>query len=172
MASRTGRDAFAIVVHAFVWNEDRRLLMLRRANTGFMDGAFTLPGGHRQRRETVVDAVVRECREEACVEVEAIRPVAVLPYAEGVNMLFEATAWRGAPAIGEPDKCDRLVFADPQRVPEPTAPFVATALACLREGRWFAERQGASAARLRGGADQAATPERDKMRRFPFEGSA
>lgn len=157
MASGSTRDAFAVVVHALVWDENRRLLLLRRANTGLMDGAFTLPGGHRQRRETVVDAAVRECREETCVEIEAIRPVALLPYAEGVNLLFEALAWRGTPAIGEADKCDRLVFADPHRLPVPTAPFVATALACMREGRWFAEKPAASAVRLSGGSPGRAT---------------
>ena len=151
MASRTARDAFAIVVHAFVWDDDGRLLMLRRANTGLMDGRFTLPGGHRQRGETVVDAAVRECREEACVAIDVIRPVAVLPYAEGVNFLFEATAWHGSPAIGEPERCDGLSFALADRLPAPTAPFVATALECLRAKRWYREQPGGEGARLHGG---------------------
>lgn len=154
MRTATERDAFAIVVHTFVSDGDGRLLMLRRANTGFMDGRFTLPGGHRRHRETVVDAAVRECREEACVDVEAVRPVAVLPYAEGVNVLFEALAWGGTPAIGEPEKCDGLVFAQPERLPEPLAPFVRTAIACWRDGRWFVERARDARTRISGGFRQ------------------
>ena len=63
-----------------------------------------MPGGYRPRGETVVDATVRECREEACVAIDAIRPVAVLPYVEGVNFLFEAVVWNGSPTIGEPER--------------------------------------------------------------------
>ena len=103
------------------------------------------------RSETVVDAAVRECREEACVAIDAIRPVAVLPYAEGVNFLFETTAWHGSPAIGEPERCDGLSFAPADQLPTPTAPFVATALECLRAKRWYRERPGGEGARLHGG---------------------
>ena len=147
MASSTARDAFAVIVHTFVWDDQARLLLLRRANTGLMDGRFTLPGGHRQRGETVVDAAVRECREETRVVIDGIRPVAVLPYAEGVNFLFEATAWHGSPAIGEPERCDRLSFAPADQLPDPVAPFVPTALECLRAERWYQERPPREAVR-------------------------
>ena len=136
------RAAFATVVHTLVYDRAGRLLLLRRANTGFMDGHYTFPGGHRQARETVADAAVRECREEVRIDVQAIRPIVVMPYADGVNFVFEAVAWSGTPAIGEPDKCDALDFALPQRLPKPTAPFVETALKCLYDGKWYSEKKG------------------------------
>jgi hypothetical protein len=47
-ASQTGgRDRFVVVVHVIV-SDGRRLAMLRRANTGFMDGYYALPGGHQE----------------------------------------------------------------------------------------------------------------------------
>lgn len=148
------RAGFAVLAHTLVWDDAGRLLLLRRANTGVMDGRYTLPGGHRDRGETVVEAAVRECREEACINVEAIRPMLVLPYAEGVNFVFDATEWRGVAAIGEEDKCDALVFAPAERLPTPIAPFVETALACRAAGRWYAEGAYRGAARLIGGVGQ------------------
>lgn len=132
------RDAFAILVHTLVFR-DGKVLLLRRANTGVMDGRYTLPGGHRQRGETVASAAARECREEAAVEVLRIRAVAALPYVDGVNFVFEAVQWRGEPAIAEPDKCDAIAFAPPDALPAQTAPFVATALRCRAERLWYRE---------------------------------
>lgn len=145
------RAGFAVIAHTLVWDAAGRLLLLRRANTGVMDGRYTLPGGHRDRGETVVDAALRECREEACIDVDAVRPVVVLPYAEGVNFVFEATAWRGVAAIGEKDKCDALVFAPAESLPAPIAPFVTTALDCRAAGKWYAEGAYKGMARLFGG---------------------
>ena len=140
----TPRDGFAILVHTLVFRAGK-VLLLRRANTGVMDGRYTLPGGHRQRGETVAGAAARECEEEAAVEVLRIRAVAALPYLDGVNFVFEAVEWRGTPAIAEPDKCDALAFAPPNALPAPTAPFVATALRCRAEGLWYREGKAETA---------------------------
>ena len=133
------RASFTIVVHTFVFNTAGELLLLRRANTGFMDGHYTLPGGHRHAGEEIVTAAIRECREEALVEVASIKPVVVMPYDGGVDFIFEATRWSGTPGIGEPDKCDGVLFAPTDALPSPTVAFVAAALECRAHGVWFRE---------------------------------
>ena len=133
------RTSFVIVVHTLIFNEAGDLLLLRRANTGFLDGHYAPPGGHRRSGETVLSAAARECREEIGIEVREVVPVVVMPYGGGVDFIFEAKGWRGNPAIGEPDKCDGLVFAAPDALPEPTVPFVAEALACRMDGVWYRE---------------------------------
>ena len=151
MPERDTRARCAVVVHTLVWDDAERLLLLRRANTGAMDGCYTVPGGHRKRRETVLDAALRECREEACIDIEAIRPLVVLPYADGVNFVFEAVAWRGVARIGEAHKCDAIAFASTGQLPEPMAPFVTTALRCRAERVWYAEGAYRGSARFAGG---------------------
>ncbi len=133
------RASFVIVVHTLVFNTAGELLLLRRANTGFMDGRYTLPGGHRQPGEKIVAAAIRECREEARVEVADIKPVVAMPYDSGVDFIFEATRWSGTPGIGEPDKCADLLFAPTDALPTPTVAFVAAALECRTQGVWYRE---------------------------------
>ena len=133
------RARFVIIVQTLVFDHADRLLLLRRNNTGFMDGWYSLPGGHRDAGESVVDAARRECIEEACVTVEQIEPVVVMPYAGGVDFIFEATRWSGTPSIGEPDKCDALTFAAFDALPEPTTRFVKAALECRVSGVWYRE---------------------------------
>ena len=136
------RDLFAVVVHTLVFDDAGRLLLLRRANTGFMDGRYALPGGHVQAGESVTAAAIRECREEAGIEVQELNPVAAMPYRgepDGVDFIFGAASWCGEARIGEPGKCDDLLFASAGEVPESTAPFVHAALECWRGGHWFRE---------------------------------
>ena len=133
------RDPFVIIVQTLVFDDAERLLLLRRNNTGFLDGWFSLPGGHRDAGEGVLAAAVRECAEEACVTVEHSVPVVAMPYAGGVDFIFEAKRWSGTPAIGEPDKCNALTFAALHTLPDPTTRFVKTALECRRNGVWYRE---------------------------------
>ena len=133
------RSSFVIVVHTLVFNAAGELLLLRRANTGFMDGHYALPGGHRQTGETVTAAAIRECREEARIEVAEIGPAVVMPYDGGVDFIFEAKDWSGEPGIGEPGKCDDMIFAPPHRLPSPTVAFVGVALECRARGVWYRE---------------------------------
>ncbi|MEV5837641.1 NUDIX domain-containing protein [Nocardia sp. NPDC052112] len=48
------------------------VLFGQRRNTGFEDGAWHLPSGHLEADESVVDALIREAREEIGV---AIAPI-------------------------------------------------------------------------------------------------
>ena len=131
------RDTFAIVVHALVFDPAGHLLLLRRTNTGVMDGLCAPPGGHRQRGERLLDAAIRETREEARIDIDAAHPVATLPFDTGVNFLFHATEWHGTPGIGEPEKCDHLSFVNPAALPPNTVPWLAPALALGKRGAWY-----------------------------------
>ena len=134
----TTRSRFDVIVHTFVFDRGR-LLLLRRANTGFLDGYYSLPGGHVEAGEEVAKAAAREVAEEAGIEVMETTPVAVMPYGDGVDFLFEAKRWRGTAEIGEPDRCDDLVWVPPDQLPDKTAPFIRKALALRRAGTWYHE---------------------------------
>ncbi len=49
--------------------QDDRVLLLRRANTGWLDGWYDLPAGHLEDQEELKTGAVRELKEEADVSV-------------------------------------------------------------------------------------------------------
>src|SRR5579872_7299163 len=49
---------------------DGKIFLVRRFNTGWADGQFTVPAGHIEENETPTAAAVREAREESGVEIE------------------------------------------------------------------------------------------------------
>lgn len=138
------RDLFPVVVHTLVLR-DEHVLLLRRAGTGYGDGYLQPPGGHVLAGESPTDAALRECREEACIHIDraAISPLCVMPYGspggQGVDFLMHCAAFVGEPQVGEPHKADHIGWYPVAALPDSAVPFLAEAIACLREGRWYHE---------------------------------
>lgn len=138
------RERFVVVVHVLIVR-DGRLFMLRRANTGFMDGYYALPGGHQEGGESVSAAAARECAEETGIVTREIDPVCVMPYRsgrhQGLNFLFQTSRFEGEPRVNEPELFDAGVWVDPAALPEPVAPWLPDALVMRSTGSWYREFQ-------------------------------
>ena len=144
------RDLFPVVVHTLVVREGH-VLLLRRAGTGYGDGYLQPPGGHVHAGESPTDAALREVREEACIDIARadLLPLCVMPYqavdssgapaGQGVDFLMRCERFTGEPEIGEPHKADHIGWYPIDALPERAVPFLADAIACWREGRWFHE---------------------------------
>jgi len=127
-----GRARFPATIHLLFLRE-RRLLLLRRFNTGYADGQYSVPAGHLDGDETVAAAGVREAREELGVEIEESQLAfsSVMHRHEGderVDFFMEAREWHGEPMNAEPDKCDDLRWFDLSALPESTVPYVERAI--------------------------------------------
>ena len=122
---------------------DGRVLLMRRAGTGFFDGLFSLPGGHLEPGESVLQAAKRELSEELDVLVDpsdfTYRGVVHrLSDTNRIDFFLELSRWQGQPRIAEPEKCDGLEWYQPDRLPENTVPYIRSALRA--EGRpWVLE---------------------------------
>ena len=134
---RDRRASFPVVVHTLVFDEKKRLLLLRRSNTGFLDGMYALPGGHLGAGETIVEAGKRECEEEAGIEITTSRPISVLPFPGGIDFILEADRWFGDPRINEPDKCDEMDWFSLDDLPETTVPYLFKVLEMRAAQTWF-----------------------------------
>jgi len=137
------RAKFPVTVHLFFINENQ-ILLLRRFNTGFRDGEYSVPAGHMDGGETVMQAAVREAEEEVGVHLEE-RDMAfatVMHRIEGderVDFFLFVHKWDREPFNAEPDKCDDLRWVNLTQLPENIVPYVRQALANHLAGVSFDE---------------------------------
>lgn len=135
------RFKLLVAVHLFLVR-DGKVLLLRRYNTGYEDGNYSVIAGHLDGGEEIKTAMIREAREEAGVEIapDALHVVGVmhrLSNDERIDFFLAATTWSGEPTNREPDKCDELWWCDMQMLPTNVIPYVQRALENYRRGVWF-----------------------------------
>ena len=116
--------------------------MLRRCNTGYQDGNYSVVAGHLDGGERVAEAAVREAREEVGIElapedVEIVGVMHRLSDDERIDFFLTAASWSGRIRNAEPDRCDQLAWSDLDDLPENVIPYVRRALENYRRGRWF-----------------------------------
>jgi len=136
------RAGIPVGVHVIV-ERNGRVLLMRRAGTGFFDGLYSLPGGHVEAGESLRGAAAREMHEETglCFDPGALEYVGVVHRRSDTNRVdffVRARACPGEPQIREADKCDDLRWFDRGRLPADTVPYVRTALGA-GAGPWVIE---------------------------------
>ena len=136
------RNKYAVAAHVFLTNTEGDVLFMRRAKTGYADGQWSVAAGHVEANETFVACAVRELEEEAGVQLAPalLEPVLVqqkkdFDGEERVDVFFQAALPEGQTVvIGEPEKCDAIVWANPGNPPEQTVSYVEHALRRWRSG--------------------------------------
>ena len=127
-----------------ILTEGGRVLLMRRAGSGYRDGQLGLPSGHLDGDEDALQGLRRELREELAVTVVPGRcELGSVSHRrreqpgddEFIDLFFTVAGWAGVPVIAEPAKCTELVWADPLRLPADTIGYVAAALHAARAGR-------------------------------------
>lgn len=105
-----------IFVQGLIFNEDNEVLLLRRQNTGYMDGCWGTPGGHLDPNESITTAFEREMKEEInLTNIKDYKLVAVITryntedtYVDFVFKVNEADF--DNIDNNEPEKCSQLHF--------------------------------------------------------------
>lgn len=126
---------------------DGQVLLLRRFQTGYEDGNYSVPAGHLDGGETCTSAIIREALEEACITMQPpdLSMVHVMHRAkhdstgERVDFFLEARTWAGDITIGEPNKCDDLSWFPLDMLPENTIAYVRSAIECYQKGIFYSE---------------------------------
>lgn len=108
------------------------VLLQKRKGSKLWPGYYALPAGHIDEGENQYDALVREAKEELDIEIDPkdieksyvilrrnffeIDGKKLEPY---IDYYFEISKYQGIPRIAELDKCDELIWADINNLPEP-----------------------------------------------------
>lgn len=127
-----------------ILQKDGKVLLLRRYQTGWMDGFYALPAGHIDGNETFSTAMIREAKEEVGVtiapeDLEFVNMTHHNSDKEYVYVVFTAKKWNGEPQNMEPEKCDDLAWFPIDELPENTTEGVQKAIKNFRKGIYYDE---------------------------------
>src|SRR5579859_6787882 len=141
MLSQVQRFRLIGAVHLFLMRENQ-VLLLRRFNTGYEDGNYSVIAGHLEGGEEVIAAMIRESWEQAGIEIasEDIQVVGVMhrnASDERIDFFLAAERWCGEIRVCELERCGELAWYPMTRLPENMVPYVRWALENYRAGRWF-----------------------------------
>ena len=144
---RGDRFRLVLAVHLLLMDHDR-LLMLRRFNTGWQDGNYSVVAGHIEGSEAASTAMIREASEEAGITIsaQALQVCHVMHRLdhdgggrESVEVFFLCREWSGEPWNREPHRCDDLRWFPVTALPENTVAYVRDAIALSLAGTQYSE---------------------------------
>ncbi len=128
--------------------KNNRVLLLRRFNTGYEDGKYSMVAGHVDPGETFTQCIIREAEEEAGIllKPEDLKVVHFMhrdsqknEYNERIDVFFLAEKWQGEIENNEPEKCDDLAWFDLDDLPGNTIPYIKEALKNIKNNRYYSE---------------------------------
>ncbi|MFF4448235.1 phosphotransferase [Streptomyces sp. NPDC001502] len=118
------------------------VLLSRRAGPVYAAGMWHLPSGHLDPCEDMVEAVIREAREETGVLIAAEDVTAAVTVhhhppvgsRSRLGVFFEVRRWSGQPLLMEPDRCDGMDWYPLDALPGPMVAYCRAGLDAYRAG--------------------------------------
>ncbi len=110
-----GRTLYYVAADLILLKENKVLLQ-RRANTGWNDGKWNLVGGHIENEETLQECIIREAKEELGIsinkkDVEIVHCTQYKSNRLTMQFYLKCTSWKGVPSIqAERQKNGQIVF--------------------------------------------------------------
>jgi ADP-ribose pyrophosphatase YjhB (NUDIX family) len=107
------------------------LLQLIKSNT--LDGDYSVPAGHIEKDESVIDASIREGLEELNIfidskDVEVCQVMHRKTNEVRVDFFVIIKKFSGTISNNEPEKCSELKWSDASHLPLNTIPYVKKAI--------------------------------------------
>jgi len=128
--------------------KENKVLLLRRFNTGYEDGNYSMVAWHLDPNETFTDCIIREAEEEAWIKLDVNHlKVAHIMHRnaeknennERVDTFFVAEEWYWEVVNKESHKCDDLSWFDIDNLPENIIPHIKFALKNIRNWVFYSE---------------------------------
>lgn len=127
--------------------QDGKVLLLRRYQTGYRDGDYSLPAGHVEPGESFTKTMIREAKEEIGITLheEDLKISHIMHRMneyqdrESIDTFFIAEHWTGIPKNMEPEKCDDLSWFPVSDLPKNTIPYIKEAIRNSLQGVLYSE---------------------------------
>ena len=121
------------------------ILLLERANTGYMDGYYSFVAGHVDPNESFTEAMIREAYEEVGIKIKPEQlTVAHIQHrksddSERVDTFFVTEDWEGEICNMEPHKCANLNWFNIKELPENIIPHLADVVEYIQNNKHYSE---------------------------------
>ncbi|MBT4123877.1 MAG: NUDIX domain-containing protein [Candidatus Pacebacteria bacterium] len=128
--------------------KDNQVLLLRRFNTGYEDGNYSLIAGHVDSGENFTQCIIREAKEEAGIllnpedlKVAHVmhRNSEIIGNKERVDVFFITKKWQGEIQNKEIYKCDDLSWFNLDKLPENIIPYIKQAINKIKNKVYYSE---------------------------------
>ena len=132
---------FFVAVYVFLIKGDE-ILLLKRKNTGFEDGNYSVVAGHMDGNESVKEAAIREAKEEAGITITEtdLEVTGVMHRCfdeERIDFFLATKKWQGEIKNQEPKKCAELKWFNVNNLPTNFIPYVRKAWENYQQNIWF-----------------------------------
>jgi 8-oxo-dGTP diphosphatase len=134
-----------VVASYLVLTKDRKILLMKRYNTGYEDGNYSLIAGHVEKGETFTNAIIRESFEEANIKVKAenLKVIHIMHRksfdSERVDVFFSVSKWQGKLENKEPHKCSEFIWSEIDEIPTNTVGYIKEALLHIKNNVFYSE---------------------------------
>lgn len=118
---------------------------MRRYQAHYMNGYYTPISGHVEKGEGVTEAMIREAKEEAGIDLmkEDLSMVYSLHRLDNekeyIDFFFTTKQWSGKLTNMEPEKCDDMKWFPKTELPEKEYPHVKFVRSAIQRGETFGE---------------------------------
>ena len=154
------KGTFKSAVHMII-TQDGKILLQKRKGSKLWPGYYALPAGHIDAGENQYEALVREAKEELGIEIDInkiLNSYVVLrrnyfeidgeKLDDYIDYYFELSEYDGEAKIMEKDKCDELLWADIDDLPEPFVNYIGdfledrtiTTYDCIKDGAYVKKK--------------------------------
>ena len=122
--------------------KDGKILLGRRFNTGWQDGNYGLPSGHLEPEESMMEALLRETREQTGIQLklEDVQFVHVMHRKSiYIDFFFVSKDWMGDQQLMEKDKCDDMQWFSLDQLPATMVSAHRHALEQIQQKMFYSE---------------------------------
>lgn len=123
---------------------DGEVLLQKRKGTGFRDGQWGLIAGHHDGDQSLQQAIIREAKEEANInlrekDLKFVHALHKRENDERLEIFFRAEKWTGIPIIAEPEKADEINWFPTNLLPERTIDYIREVIKYVDQGEFYSE---------------------------------
>jgi len=135
----------AYVAVYLVLRKKDKILMSKRANTGYQDGNYSMVAGHLDGSESATQGLIREAKEEAGIKLQEkdLKTIYIGHHLkedkEYIDIFLETHKWEGEIKNMEPEKCDEIIWFSKNNLPKNIVPEVKLALKNIENNNFYSE---------------------------------